>query len=51
MTHGGHNQHQVARKKMENQPEPKPGISYSVRARPLRGLAGRYPHLSEVTLE
>jgi len=35
MVLGGQNQHQVARKEMENQPIPKEWTSYSVRARPL----------------
>jgi len=33
--------HEVRRNKMENENEPRAGSSYSVRARPLEGLAGR----------
>jgi len=33
--------HEVARKKLENQPEPKAGMRFSVRASPVMGLAGR----------
>ncbi len=35
------NVHEVGRAKLENQPEPKAGMRFSVHASPLMGLAGR----------
>jgi len=49
--HGGQNQHQVARNKMENQPEPKAGMSHSGRRDAFEGHACRYPLPFEATLE
>ncbi len=51
MAHGGQNQHQVARKKMENQPEPKAGMSYSGWRDAFERHACRYSHPFEATLE
>jgi hypothetical protein len=49
--HGGEKQHQIARKKMENQPEPNAGSSYCGWRDAFEGHACRYPHYSEATLE
>jgi len=51
MARGGQNQHEVARKKLENQPTPTPGAYFSGWRDAFERLACRYPYPFEVNLE